>query len=216
MKIYCYSEKEKIKLCAQNRGIEYFVHFTDIDNLESILRNGLCSRECLNELNESYYYNDEYRLDKCLNATCLSVTSPNYKMFYKLRCENPGVHWVVLAINAKKVLDLNCAFNKTNAANYEMSSIPIPKRMTVDAFENMFYEREDYSRERMGLDDFEPTDPQAEVLVFDTIPTEYIEFVHFSDFRDYRAFESTIHRYNIYGGTTSSFFSYRRDFDFWR
>lgn len=209
-------EKNKIIECAQNRGVEYFVHFTDIDNLEKILLYGLCSRDYLDKNNEAYYYNDEYRLEHCTNAICLSVTSPNYKMFFKLRNDNPEIRWVVLAINAKKVLELDCAFNRTNAANSCMSSIPIKERMTVQAFEDMFYERNDYSRQKMRLEDFETTDPQAEILVFDRIPPSYIEFIHFQSIRDYRAFEQLLLQKGIYGGTSSSFFSCRRDYDYWR
>lgn len=209
-------EKRKIMQCAQNRGVEYFVHFTDIDNIESILYNGLCSREYLNRTKQTYYYNDDLRLDNYLDAICLSVTSPNYKMFFKLRNENPDTHWAVLAINANKVLELDCAFNRTNAANKLMSQIPLESRMTASAFEDMFYEREDVSREDMQLYSFEPTDPQAEILVFNRIPTDFIECIHFNNYRDYKSFESIMDSYGIYGGTTSSFFSGRRDYFYWR
>lgn len=176
---------------------------------------GICSRNTMDEENIDYYYNDEYRYDGQFNSISLSVASPNYKMFYKLRMENNNRHWVVLELDANEILKMDCAFCYTNAANSCVSSIPIDKRMTLDAFEDMFYETSDEYRRRVQLSEFEPTDPQAEILVFETIPSKCIEYVHFQCFEDYLEYLPLLKEYNIEGAYTSSFFYPRRDYKYW-
>ena len=75
----------EIKNFLQERDIDELIHFTCVDNLESILSNGLLSLEDLYYNQIHYYYNDENRLEHKDNAICLSISFPNYKMFYKYR-----------------------------------------------------------------------------------------------------------------------------------
>lgn len=75
-----------IKEFVSQRRIKSLYHFTSLQNLESILNNGLLSRDKLKENNILHYYNDNLRLENKLNAICVSISFPNYKMFY--RCGN--------------------------------------------------------------------------------------------------------------------------------
>lgn len=83
---------------VKNRGIEYLWHFTKIENLDSILRNGLIPRGVLSAQGINVNFNDHHRLDRQVNANCLSIGHPNYKMFYRLRVQDSSQLWVVLAI----------------------------------------------------------------------------------------------------------------------
>ena len=184
--------KKNIARRAVERGIKHLVHFTQAENLPSIQTFGLRSRQELERFKVSFQFNDAQRIDGFLNAVSLSVTSPNYKMFYSLR-QSKSVQWAVIFLDAYKVLrNFDCAFHATNAANNSMRFRPIEERKTLDAFESMFYDNE--VRKARGLENNEPTDPQAEILCFDPIPPEFFKDIAFS----------------------GAMFSYRHDWSYWK
>jgi hypothetical protein len=51
----------------------------------------------------------------------------------------------------------------------------------VAALRELFADYHGVSRSKTGVPDHYTTNPQAEVLVFEPIPTRYIKAVHFSD-----------------------------------
>lgn len=210
------NDKEKILVAARERRIEHFIHFTNALNLPNILSYGLCSKECLEYRGIDYNYNDDWRLDNLSNSISVSVTSPNYKMFYFLRCNEPSKNWVVLVLDAKQILDLDCAFCYTNAANNCISSIPIEKRKTFEAFESMFEERENQaSRQELKLDSNETTDPQAEVLVFESIPVSAIQYALFNNHQVMSQYSPMLINANIYYTCDAGYYGPRRDYSFW-
>lgn len=185
--------KKNIARRAAERGIKYLVHFTQKKNLPSIQAYGLRSRQELENASLHFQFNDRQRLDGFWNAISLSVTSPNYKMFYSLRQRDMPTKWAVIFLDAYKVLEnCDCAFYHTNAANNAVRYTSIEMRKTLEAFESMFYD--DNVREIRGLEDNEPTDPQAEILCFDPIPPQFFEDI-------------------IFSGTA---FSYRHDWSHWK
>lgn len=170
--------KSKIADMSRTRGIEYLVHFTQKDNLPSIKKYGLISRRDLEKLAISFSFNDEQRFDGYPNSVSLSVTSTNYKMFWSLRKKNPSIEWAIILLDAYGVLqNCDCAFQSTNAANNNMRVKPIAERKTLAAFESMFYD--DNLRKIRDLKDNEPTDPQAEILCFDTISPKFFKAILF-------------------------------------
>lgn len=68
----------------------------------------------------------------------------------------------------------------------------------------------------MGLAEFEPTDPQAEVLVMENIPVSYIDFIIFGDYFTYRNNKYICDRANIVCGNDSGYFYARHDFRCWQ
>lgn len=160
-----------------NRGIESLYHFTVVDNLESILNYGLLSRTGLKENDFEYYYNDENRYEKKLNAICLSISFPNYKMFYKYRQKYPGSVYCVLELKSNILYEKKCLFCVTNAANNSETIKNDSDKTGINALERLFYD-DKYMKE-MGLGLEMPTDPQAEVLVLDNIETNYIKSINF-------------------------------------
>ena len=78
------NDKKQILISAKKRGIEHCVHFTNVLNLPSILSYGLLSKADLEYNWIDYNYNDDLRLDDLEEAISVSITSPNYKMFYQL------------------------------------------------------------------------------------------------------------------------------------
>ena len=210
------TDNEKIIHSARLRGIEYFVHFTNVTNLPNILTYGLLTKDTLDYNWIDYDFNDDLRLDDISNSISLSITSPNYKMFYKLRCENPSKKWVVLILNAYEILKLDCAFCHTNAANSSISNTSIDSRKTYTSFKNMFSERPgQLLREQLDLYDNETTDPQAEILVLDNIPSSAIQFAVFNNYIIKNQYENLFIDTNISYAADSGYFAPRRDYSFW-
>lgn len=209
-------DNQSIIQYAKSRHIEYCVHFTNVLNLKSIINYGLLPKSILKEKSMNFQENDVYRYDGFENATSLSITSPNYKMFYSLRNEYASTRWVVLVIDAYSVLSKKCAFNYTNAANYSLSRIPIEERMTFDSFKKMFSENNtDRTREQLRLADNETTDPQAEILLFDKISYKSIKYVIFNSIDVYNEYKDFLNEFGILGGVDIGYFSPRRDYSYW-
>lgn len=200
----------------QARNIDRLYHFTQASNLKSILEYGIMPKDDLDFFDIACCCNDDYRFDGCTNAVCTSLEFPNYRMFYSLRKLHPDVDWAVIMLDARILYELPCAFCWTNASDSIVSAIPIQERMGRIAFEKLFSDCPGYpQRDQLHIPDFYPTNPQAEVLVFDTIPVEYINYIYFED-------KATHNKYiNIISQTTDStwnpsLFAPRRDWKFWQ
>ena len=202
-------ENEFVKF-AKSRGIEFFVHFTRIENLHGIAEHGLITRQNLDKMSVDYSYNDSQRLDNLTNSLSLSVTFPNYKMFYKY--SQASSNWAVILLDAEKILsDFPCAFNYTNAANSDIKNKSKEERMTLDAFQGMFYEGVRTARQ---LSKNEPTDPQAEILCFADIPTNYFKAVVFKN--SWKADEYRQIFPNVPCNVDSDYFAPRHDWAYWK
>ncbi len=177
----CASEIQKI---CQMYGIEALVHFTHIANLNSILQYGLLGRAQLESMSwvEPPKYNDIHRLDGQREAICLSISFPNYKMFYKYSFNNRS-DWVVLLLKPSILWELDCKFYQENAASNNAKENIIEKRNQArkqpEALKNMFSNYGHIKREVLEIPNNFTTHPQAEVLVFNQIDTQYIDAVHF-------------------------------------
>ncbi|EDL48243.1 DarT ssDNA thymidine ADP-ribosyltransferase family protein [Erythrobacter sp. SD-21] len=158
-----------------SREIGHLVHFTQAENLASIMQNGILSVSSLRRRGISFRQNDISRYDYQINASSLSITHPNEKLFYKWRMEDPSQDWVVLLIESSILRRRDLAFNIHNAADKRMSSRPLSARKGVDAFEGMFAEIDGFAkRAELGLRDQDTTDVQAEVLAFQKIEPRLI------------------------------------------
>jgi len=124
----------EIEGIAKQRNIRWLVHFTRVENLESILKNGLIPRNNFEELDNEPLTNDKIRLDGYLNATSLSIEFPNYRMFWKCRCDAkekdsiPHETWVVLGIKTSVLWEKDCAFCLTNAAHNIITQTDLEER----------------------------------------------------------------------------------------
>ena len=61
----------------------------------------------LKEESMNFQENDVYRYDLDLKMQLLSITFPNYKMFYSIRTQDTSKNWAVLVIDAYSVLSKN-------------------------------------------------------------------------------------------------------------
>lgn len=203
-----------LQQAIQSSGIDYLLHFTRIENLPSILMNGLIPRSTLEASNSPLIFNDPLRLDGYKNALCCSIQHPNYKMFFSLRQQNPNTEWVVLGINTNILWQKNVAFCYTNAANSAIRSTHLEDLTGVGAFNKLFENINMHpTRAELKLPNNYPTDPQAEILVFDIIEPQHIIGVVFKTPQHIELYK------NLFPGRHyiqySQFFSPRYDYQSW-
>ena len=189
------NREAQIQQICKKRGIKTLVHFTRIENLSSILQHGLRSRKTLEILEETcgqqFLFNDPKRLDGHKEAICLSISFPNYQMFYRIKEDKKKTNeandsqQLVLLLDAKVLWKLECAFCQRNAAHKTIRNIPLADKKRPEALKGMFEDFYNIKHQDLQKDwqipDNYPTHPQAEILVFNPIPVQYINAVHFWD-----------------------------------
>ena len=165
-------------LCAE-RQIPFLVHFTQTKNLQSILKHGIHPRGRPRKDIE-IAPNDQLRLDGHTEATSLSISFPNCRMFYKYRITASHSDWVVLLLDKSILWTRNCAYCAHNAADSRIAGRPLEELRRYDALLEMFAEQsQTESRIEQRLLPCDPTDVQAEVLVFNIIPSKLIRAMIF-------------------------------------
>lgn len=178
-----------IQNILKNREIEYLVHFTKASNLQSIMQHGLVSRD---KIDDGYYaasVNDQQRLDNRRNTISTSVSFPNYKMFFKYR-KISNESWVVLLLDPQLLLSKSAYFCKHNAADYRIREQNSELLKRPQEFLGMFDNIDNFpSRIEQNLRKNDPTDPQAEILILDTIEPRFIRHVCFESRSDYSEFK---------------------------
>jgi len=199
---------EDIRAHVHARKIPYLVHFTPIGNVESILRNGLRSRNAL--AGQQFVFTDEHRSDGWLNWISTSITFPNYKMFYaKKKSLNDINGWAILLIKRDVLWELDCKFILTNAASFGIRMFRDDKWSSAEAFEDMF----NYAEHRNGIPDFYTTDPQAEVMIRDEVPRHYIVMIALERQADAKQLGNLEY---IRVETIPELFKWRSDYEHWR
>jgi hypothetical protein len=167
------ADKERI---ARSLRIPHLVHFTRCENLPGILEHGLMSVQACRQRDLSAMRNDPHRYDVQPDGTSLSITFPNYRMFWKYRQITPDADWAVLLIDPSVLWMKDCAFYPHNAADARMIRQPRTAMKSARALSDMFATQEE---REPWLRSYDPTDPQAEVMVYQTIEPGLIETIAF-------------------------------------
>lgn len=176
--------RQGIKDYADQAQVPFLVHFTQAPNLPSIFQHGIVPRVRCGELRVQPIVNDAHRLDGRLTANCTSIGFPNSPMFYKFRRANQNSEWAVLLLDRSILWEKQCAFCRHNAADNRISARPLQDLMTPAALVGMYEEIEGFeSRVNQQLMSYDPTDVQAEVLVFDVIEPALIQAIAFDNQR---------------------------------
>lgn len=167
-----------IRSTATRIGVPYLIHFTALDNLRSILEHGILPVSGLRSAGMSFHFNDRIRLDGQIDAVSLSIAHPNDRMFARCRWQDRQRRWAVLVLSPSILWTASAAFNRHNAADARAAGLPLETRMSHAAFMDMFRPHDDLrTRDEQNLRTHDPTDVQAEVLVFGPIAPNLIEAI---------------------------------------
>ena len=203
------SDSKQIFNFIKNKNIQNIYHFTNINNLESIIKNGILSRYELKNKSINYNYNDNQRLDGYTNASCFSIGFPNYKMFHKLKNNSPN-KWCVIELDSSLLYEKDCIFSRYNATSSEEKNRDIKSRKGILGLESMFCnEYNGLNRSDLNIPSYYPTNPQAEVLIFGTVEPKYIKRIIMQSNDDVIKFSQRYKNMNI--EQDDCFFGPRRD-----
>ena len=215
--------KQEIQGFVAQREIPYLIHFTRACNVSSILKHGLLPRKELRKrLGRQFKLveiNDQQRYDQHLDANCLSISYPNYRMFFRYQTANPESYWAVIHIRTDILWKMDCAFCITNAASNCIRSRPIEELKTASALAALFNDFESGSdgvtRSSLPIPNCFPTNPQAEVLVFETIPASDVMAIYLKE-QDELSTKLTDSWSDVPVKFSRAFFGPRVDFEHWQ
>lgn len=162
--------RDKIRSIAEDRDVQFLLHFTQAANLAEIVKHGLLSRRELEGPEYLAFASDLSRLDENDMAVSVSISRLNEAMFASKRRKSGHRDWVVLVLSADILWTLDCVFCWCNAAKKEIKGHR-GWRGGPWAFDKMFAGNDET---RGSLPWCYPTDPEAEVQVMEPIAPEYI------------------------------------------
>ena len=183
-------EKEEIIKICKERKIDGLLHFTNVNNLESILMRGIIPVWLHEAAKINSEKNDIERRDNHLECTSFSIGFPNYKFFYSIRNNNSDKRFAVIKIKPSILWEKYRVFCIHNAADNRIickDSLALSK---ASEFKSMFDDIETINRELLNIPDNYTTDPQAEVLVEGCIEVDYIDEIIFNNYDDLNKFKN--------------------------
>lgn len=165
-----------------------FYHFTNIVNIDSILKNGLMNKKYMDSNGISYSYTDSKRSDSQLDCISLSLVAANKAMLYKKKNEINS-EWIIIELDAKKIINdyysniYYCKYNASAPSAIKILDTNKDFLKTVSAFDNMF-------------ENGKPT-YQAELLVSGIIATKYFKKLYVEDISIKLLIEQLLNNNNI-------------------
>lgn len=171
--------QDKIKEIVFKRQIKQLVHFTRMENLDSIKKHGILPKSELKRRGLKCCENDPSRLDYRLDCISLSVSQINEYLISSFARKYGVTDWAILFINPEILYrDGSIAYYcYTNAANTEISRYLRDYQTALvltksNMFEGMFRENISYKTskgeercfDRKGKCSNSTTDVQAEIM----------------------------------------------------
>ena len=174
----------------KTRNIRSLFHFTSLNNLESILTKGFMGRESLNQKGVDFTLSDFMRNEPILDGVCFSLSRPNHYM--AARKIAAGHDLVLLEIGQVEVLlaQFNFIASPGNFGSTDLKNLlqEWPEKLIGgQGLMNLFNSTK--IREQYSIPDFEPTDPQAEIIFLDNLPKSCIKKVYFPNSTTYSVAE---------------------------
>ena len=206
-----------IKSIIDERGITELYHFTRIENLESIVENGIWPVSEMKKEGVSFLENDKYRNDHRMDCNCISISCPNLELLKSYKRKYGG-HWVMIELDPCVLYETPCYFAEHNAATRIIAS-NLAMRTGADALENMFKRRLDIqltdrveSFGRFEVREFPnfPTSPQAEVLVKGRIGIDLVKNITFENTNDADKYRGVLDEKNINSCVNNKVFTMTR------
>lgn len=166
--------------------VRRLVHFTNSNNLRNIKRYGLLSIAELIRRNIPYHNNDDQRLDNYKDGICCTLENPNRRLISAYSYGRVDSEYEVLYINPAILYDLfpdipkfriyfdhNAAANQSSSSTFDIE-IMFKESLRIETYNRQFNEYLPQYFDRVGKSVFQTTSPQAEVIIFDSIPPKYI------------------------------------------
>lgn len=187
---------EEILAEINKREIKYLFHFTRIEYLASIIKNGILSRTRLEDDGETEIFNDQWRYDGMKKASCFTLEHPNKYLLDRFK-EEFDTTWVILKLDIISLLKEHqekIYFAYHNAAESIICQ-NISKMFTLEDFKYIFNERITKSNGKSFCRDFNlqecyPTSTQAEILIEGVINFSHVLNVYFDSASDCDKFKN--------------------------
>ena len=169
---------------VEERDVQYLMHFTPVENIQSILDNGIIPRYHLMRDRKEVVVTDEERWDNRPDCTSFSISFPNYRMMFK---KQNDFRFALLLVDPAVLLDLSIDqiyYLPDNAAR--MSKYGIDNFKGLDALKGLFSTPVKTNigmktREELDIPDCFPSNPQAEVFIKGIVKPKYIKAVVVDD-----------------------------------
>lgn len=164
-------KEDYIKVLKKYNVISFY-HFTNIVNINSILKNGLLNKDYMDANNINYSATDLERSDLQLNCISLSLSMANKAMLFKKKNQ---IHseWVIIELDAEKIISdfyaniYYCKYNASSPSTINLLNNNSKYLKSINAFYNMF---------ENGNPSY-----QAELLVSGIINTIYFKNLYVED-----------------------------------
>lgn len=163
-------KRQRMKSFLDSRGIKYLVHFTRLENKESIKEDGLLSLAAARRKGICIKQHDGSNPEHVY----LSIEFPNYSMFYKKRIESQG-EWIVVLLDAYAILsELKCSFSNDNSARHDIIGDNGYEALDNGSYSQLVNLFNETNRSALCKNNW-TTNHQAEVIVEDYVPPKYVE-----------------------------------------
>lgn len=169
------SVQKEIPLFIAARDIKFLYHFTSLQNLDSIIKNGLLGKERLKELSILPKLSDLNRNEPITNGVCFSISAPNN--FMAASKLSQGHDPVLLEIgNVSEVLQHHNFI--ASPGNFGLTELRKKIQQWPEEFIggkgllNMFDNQAIRDKYKVPIN--EPTDPQAEIILLQPLEANFI------------------------------------------
>jgi hypothetical protein len=205
-KNYWEEELNNRKKIIDTRNINMLFHFTGLNNIDSIFQHGLLSREMIERKEVNASPSDMSGMRQLSEFISISITYPNYKMFYSKRQAEKNKKWVIFSYNPQIIYSQPCYFSPSNASNknYNFESYGLEDLFNLEEI-----------REENKLENSYTTDPQAEVLFYKFIDNESILSVYCEDNNMKNHLSRIYPTYSHLFKVNVDLFKPRKDYSFW-
>jgi hypothetical protein len=207
------ASENPIEEFALVRQISHLVHFTRVENVPSIAKEGILSNKQLTAMGRAVL--DQNRYDGRSDHVCMSISFPNYQMLFRYSQGNAS-DWCVIAVQPSVMWTRECLFYPYNAATGDLAVRPSCEFLGVSALRQMFADSVCSRNRHACLPENHTTSPQAEILVPGAISPGEIISVEFSTAANADKFRGVLESVSIPSRCSERLFEPRCDWDLWR
>ena len=211
--------REEFEPIIKTYNINSLYHFTDLENLNSILDVGILTKIALERKGITYKEGDSRRYDYHSNCSCVSISYPNSYLLKNYRDEKPCSNIIILEIMPEIIYEHECIFAEYNAASAGIRE-STEQRNDASAFQNMFADKVKVVTSTRGEETYHrkpsmrknwPTTEQAEILIQGVIKQKFIRKIHITSNTGVDRYRLKLDKYNIEIKVNDDLFTFNRE-----